>query len=354
MFSVIIPLYNKAPYIQRALASVYEQGIPAAEIIVVNDGSTDGGERIAKSQRDPRVRVIDQPNRGVSVARNVGVEVATQPYVAFLDADDEWLPGFLERIKAMIGQVPDAGLYGTGFATVAAGRYVRRYGVRPRDVGRRKGDSGVRKPLSGGGSERPAFGPVDFFKVWSRGHVVHTSSMVVPKTVARAVGGFPAGVAICEDYEFLAKIALGYPVVLAPDVLVRYDVAVPGQAVGFWNGRYKERFEILLYHRFLAEELKKRILNTEARRRGGERNSSFVTYCRKEFGKALLQRLYGCDFAALGGFYRELGLAALDVGPIVRLSGWVANHPSSHVFIVAALRPVRWIRERCLTRRRRT
>ena len=70
--SVVIPLYNKAPYLQRALDSVYTQTAPADEILVVNDGSTDGGGQIAHAQIDPRVRVNDQPNQGVSAARNRG------------------------------------------------------------------------------------------------------------------------------------------------------------------------------------------------------------------------------------------------------------------------------------------
>ncbi|MFM7108186.1 MAG: glycosyltransferase [Planctomycetaceae bacterium] len=76
MFSVVIALYQKRGYIQRALDSVYAQSIePAAvpEIIVVNDGSSDGGDAVARSQADPRVWVIDQPNRGVGVARNAGI-----------------------------------------------------------------------------------------------------------------------------------------------------------------------------------------------------------------------------------------------------------------------------------------
>jgi len=379
MFSVVIPLFNKAPYLQRALDSVYAQNCPVDEIIVVNDGSTDGGERIAKDQNDPRVRVIDQANCGVSVARNVGIANAAQPYVAFLDADDAWLPGFLAQVKQMIEKFPEAGLYGTGFATVAEGREVRRYGVRLPAIGTERTYS----PLHGGGCERLAFGPVDFFMEWSREHVIHTSSMVVPKRVAREVGGFQAGVTICEDHEFWAKIARSYPVVLSPAILTRYHVDVPGQAAEYWQKGYKQVFEVLPYHRFLAEKMReisdaaggekeasgnkqsaigngerREVLKCESSKvlkcgsaLGGERESngnerSFVLYCRKEFAKCLLQRLYWGNFQAASEFYQTLGLNHRDYGVIVSLCGWVANHRGIHPVMCLAMRAVRWMRGR--------
>jgi len=369
MFSVVIPIYNKAPYLRRALDSVYAQTCPADEIIVVNDGSTDGGEHIAKAQNDPRVRVIDQSNQGVSVARNVGIENATQPYVAFLDADDEWLPGFLAQIKQMIERCPEAGLYGTGFATVADGREVRRYGVRPQARGKER----VCAPSPGDGCERLAFGPVDFFMEWSRGHVIHTSSVVVPKQVAHEVGGFPAGVTICEDHEFWAKIAWSYPVVLSPAILTRYHVDVPGQAVEYWQKGYKQDFDVLPYHRFLAEKMRevsdettKDTENTKGRETKAEKlwsrlcehcalcgfkgsvgnERSFVLYCRKEFAKCLSQRLYWGNSQAASEFCQALGLPHRSYGVIVSLCGWVANHPVVHPAMRSAMRAVRWMRAR--------
>jgi len=377
MFSVVIPLFNKAPYIQRALDSVYAQSCPADEIIIVNDGSTDGGDLIAKSQRDPRVRVIDQQNQGVSVARNVGIATASQPYVAFLDADDEWLPGFLARIKEMAGWFPDAGLYGTGFMTVAGGQEINRYGVRSRSspcprvsvlkMFQHRGTGAQRQ-----GSERPAFGPVAFFKVWQRRHVVHTSSLVVPRGVALAVG-FPVGVALCEDYEFLAKVALNHPVILASDVLVRHDVSVPGQAAEYWQKGYKKKFEVLQYHRFLAERMRdicdatggEREVNGNQQSAIGNRQwgevlkcesalvgereancneQSFVLYCGQEFRKALMQRLYWGNFQAASEFYQTLGLQHRNYGTIVRMCGWISNHPVVHPVMGSAMRVVRWIR----------
>jgi glycosyltransferase involved in cell wall biosynthesis len=93
--SVVIPLYNKALYVERAIRSVLAQETTADEIIVVDDGSTDAGPEIIRGIAHPRIRLIVQKNAGPGAARNRGVEASTCDFVAFLDADDEWLPDFL-------------------------------------------------------------------------------------------------------------------------------------------------------------------------------------------------------------------------------------------------------------------
>ena len=104
-FSVIIPLYNKAPYVNKALESVLSQTFRDFELIVVDDGSTDESLAIAQSVLDkcdlPH-RLIHQDNTGVSTARNNGVAVAQGDFVCFLDADDWWAPTFLERMDELI------------------------------------------------------------------------------------------------------------------------------------------------------------------------------------------------------------------------------------------------------------
>jgi glycosyltransferase involved in cell wall biosynthesis len=94
--SVIIPAYNAAAYIERALRSVLNQSRPADEIIVVNDGSTDGTSQILK-RYEGKIRIIEQVNTGVSAARNAGIRAAAGDWIAFLDADDEWLPEKLAK-----------------------------------------------------------------------------------------------------------------------------------------------------------------------------------------------------------------------------------------------------------------
>ena len=100
MISVIIPLYNKAHTIVNTLNSVFNQTYQNFEVIIVDDGSTDNGIKIIlQNYTDERIRIISQKNAGVSAARNKGIDEAKGEWIAFLDADDEWLPNYLEEVK---------------------------------------------------------------------------------------------------------------------------------------------------------------------------------------------------------------------------------------------------------------
>ena len=106
--SVIIPAYNAAWCVARAIDSALEQDYEAKEIIVVNDGSTDDTGRVLAGYGD-RIRVVDKPNGGLSSARNAGIEAAEGEFVAFLDADDWWLPGKLTAQAGLMRDDPDVG-----------------------------------------------------------------------------------------------------------------------------------------------------------------------------------------------------------------------------------------------------
>lgn len=100
--SVIIPAYNAEPWLAAAVASVQAQTFTNWELIIVNDGSTDGTLQVAHTLNDPRIRVVDQVNGGVSAARNAGLAAANGRYICFLDADDAMLPTNLaEKVHAL-------------------------------------------------------------------------------------------------------------------------------------------------------------------------------------------------------------------------------------------------------------
>ena len=105
--SVIIPLYNKSPYIRRTLDSVFAQTYQDYEIIVVDDGSTDDGPAQVMKYTDSRLRLIRQTNAGPGAARNRGATASHAEYLAFLDADDEWLPGYLQKVMDTRKQHPE-------------------------------------------------------------------------------------------------------------------------------------------------------------------------------------------------------------------------------------------------------
>lgn len=113
--SVVIPLYNKEREVARAVRSVLAQRRQPLELIVVDDGSTDRSAAEVEAFRDPLVRLIRQPNGGVCAARNRGIAEARGEYVALLDADDEWEPGFLSEIVSLITRYPGCGIYCTAF-----------------------------------------------------------------------------------------------------------------------------------------------------------------------------------------------------------------------------------------------
>ncbi len=204
-YSVVIPLYNKALHIERALKSVVDQTCQDFEIIVVNDGSTDNGQEIVESIQDARIRLINQSNQGVSVARNIGIEAATNKYVAFLDADDEWLPDFLQNIQTLINNYSDCGAYAAAVQT-----------IRP--------DGQVFFPSLGNLPPEPWIGILpNFFELFQQGlSAFHPSSIVIPKQVLKDVGGFPEGVILMEDIACWVKIAIRYPIAFNPKRLVIY------------------------------------------------------------------------------------------------------------------------------------
>ncbi|MGK4567639.1 glycosyltransferase family 2 protein [Flavobacterium sp. 3HN19-14] len=116
-FSVIIPLYNKANFIEIALKSVLAQTFTDFEILVVEDGSTDDSLDIATSINDPKIRIIrHEKNKGLSASRNTGIQNSTSKYLCFLDADDAWQPEYLAKIYSLIQQFPEARLFATNYA----------------------------------------------------------------------------------------------------------------------------------------------------------------------------------------------------------------------------------------------
>lgn len=111
-FSIIVPLFNKEEYVERAIQSILNQSYENFEIIIVNDGSVDSSRDKVIAIDDARIKLIDQKNKGVSSARNVGVYNSKYDFVAFLDADDTWEPNFLEEMILLIEKFPSAGIYG--------------------------------------------------------------------------------------------------------------------------------------------------------------------------------------------------------------------------------------------------
>ena len=129
MISVVIPLYNKQESIVATLQSVLAQTYKEDEVVVVNDGSTDNSAQVVQEffdkhpslQGRDRVRLISQPNAGVSAARNTGIIESKGEYIAFLDGDDLWDEKYLDTLHKLICDYPDATIYGIGCAQIKDG-----------------------------------------------------------------------------------------------------------------------------------------------------------------------------------------------------------------------------------------
>jgi glycosyltransferase involved in cell wall biosynthesis len=206
-FSIIIPLYNKAPYIRKALETVCAQTYRDYEIIVVNDGSTDDSAVVAESYLQHAegicYTIISQDNAGVAAARNRGVKHASGQYMAFLDADDWWEPYYLARMAELIADYPEAGLYACNYVYYKPGK--------------------TRVALN------IPTGYINYPKAYYEGSAmpIWTGATIMPKTVLEEMGGFPLGIKLGEDFLLWAKTALHYKVVFLNEPLAYYNNDVP-------------------------------------------------------------------------------------------------------------------------------
>ena len=209
-FSVVIPLYNKEPYLRRAVESVLSQGAAVHEVIVVDDGSTDNGPAQLALLEDRRVRLIRQPNGGVSAARNTGIEAATGEYVAFLDADDAWMPGLVDELLALMRQFPKASLYATSFCRVwPDGR--RQDAYLPGQL-----DKSHRQLIA------------DPYRAWARSVFIHISSSACGRRLLLERGiRFPVGESLGEDQDVIFQLMEAGGVAFSPKALMEYSQAVP-------------------------------------------------------------------------------------------------------------------------------
>ena len=185
-FSVVIPLYNKEKYIESTIRSVLDQSHQEFEVLVVDDGSTDGSLALAERFASDRVHIIRQENQGVSVARNTGIEHASGEFICFLDADDQWRPEYLATIDVLTVQYPESDIFVTAYAVNMGGGKVH-YSTRL----------------------EPETGCLtSYWLTLARGYdFVWTSATVIRRETLIRAGLFKPGEKIGQDLDMWARVA---------------------------------------------------------------------------------------------------------------------------------------------------
>lgn len=206
LFSVIVPLYNKEREVEATLRSVLAQTLQPLEIVVVNDGSTDGSKEVVEGIQSPLIRLINQSNAGECAARNRAMSEARGEWFALLDADDAWKPEFLEEVAAMIEEFPDCGIYSTAFDIVSPTGIVRGHCPEERGI-------------------------VENFWQQSMTHYVTIpSATVLSRKVVEQLGGFPEGMKMGGDQWMWIKVASSYRVCFSPRPLCNYSMVASNRS----------------------------------------------------------------------------------------------------------------------------
>jgi glycosyltransferase involved in cell wall biosynthesis len=297
MFSVVIPLYNKAPHIADTLRSVLAQTYPPAEIIVVDDGSTDGGAVIVEGFAAAGVVLIRQQNAGVSAARNLGVRRARCDHVAFLDADDSWRPQHLAALRDLISAYPGMGFYSTLYAIRMNGR--------------------IFKPHSAYGE---AFSGIvdDFFSKMAVGlSLVIPSTAAVSKQALLEAGGFPDQVKRGEDLVVWFKLASAAGMAHAAKITAIYNRDAVNRSTGL---REPEAPGSLIYLRDLMAGNRLNAGQSAAARRLFKRLAFFTAAGMRETGDLAGLRAI-CRLAAIEHMFAlAAGIAAMIIMPPAMLT----------------------------------
>lgn len=199
LVSVVIPNYNYAQYLPHALNSVLAQTYPQVEIIVVDDGSTDGSD-VVLCQYNERIRWFQHQRKGVSVARNRGVQESHGQLVAFLDADDVWLPTKLEKQVEKFLSDPDLGLVHCGWEAID------------------KMGAALDSHLDG----LEGWVAKELLLLRRPTVLIVGSGAVVTRDVFEEIGGFDPRLSTSADWDFSYRVAIGRRVGFVPEVLVQY------------------------------------------------------------------------------------------------------------------------------------
>lgn len=275
MISVVIPLYNKEQSILNTIKSVQNQTYRDFEIIVVDDGSTDGSLSVVESllTAESRLTVIRKPNGGVCSARNRGIEAAKGEYVALLDADDIWDKDYFREQMRMVEDFPDCYMWGINYAETVDGQVIR-------DVptGLPKGFRGIVD---------------DYFRIPGRvSDLFCSSSVLIRKTAFEGVGLFDERIRYAEDSDMWFRIIARFPVAFYDRYMVFYRFDAENRAqkkhrplkyfLPFFVDKYSSYKDVPVFYdwinRWSAQHIANYYFNCKEEKRDAEIASSKLDY----------------------------------------------------------------------------
>ncbi|NQV41518.1 MAG: glycosyltransferase [Candidatus Marinimicrobia bacterium] len=226
--SVIIPSYNRASTLERAIQSVLDQTFPAMEIIVVDDASTDGTSEILKKYSNRIEIITNESNMGVSFSRNAGIQVAQSDWIAFLDSDDQWVAAKLEHQKGFHEAHP------TVLISQCDEIWIRN-GVRVNPMSKHKKKGGW------------------IFESCIPLCIVSPSAVIIHRRVFEHIGLFDVNFLACEDYDLWLRIAPHYEIGLLDEKLVtRYGGHDDQLSRKYWG---MDRFRITAMEKHVDSDL---------------------------------------------------------------------------------------------------
>lgn len=221
LISVIIPLFNKENFIENTLKSVFAQTFSDFEIVIIDDGSTDNSTKIVKSFSDNRIFYHFTENRGVSAARNLGIEKSQGKYISFLDADDIWKADFLETMHSLLTAYPDEKVFSSAIEI---------------EIGTKIFPAEYSIPKNG------SIQIVNYFEASLLQSAIFTSGAVFEKAVFEKAGNFDILLKTEEDIDQWIRIGLEFPIVFCWKIGVKYTQDETGLSRSLKNIAQKTDF----------------------------------------------------------------------------------------------------------------
>lgn len=243
MFSIIVPLYNKKEYVLKTITSILTQTFREFELIIIDDGSTDGSLDIVRKidYNNIDIKIVHQENCGVSATKNLGASLAKFDFITFLDSDDFWESCFLKEMCSMIKEFPNVAIWSSSYYIVK---------------------NSLKKKAKIGLPDDFSKGYINYFNVYAENLImpIWTGATIIKKDVFFSVGMFNPVLKLGEDFDLWIKINLKYKTAFLNKPLSNYnqDVEIINRAIGFKF--YKPDEHVLFYDYSKAENASLNIL----------------------------------------------------------------------------------------------